>query len=310
MNLNLKAVKIVEELILKKSELKVGFTELENGCKIVDCGIKYEGSLEAGRLYTLACLGGVADVQLGEIDYGDFSMKEVVVATEYPLIACLSSQKAGWNIKGDGFFALGSGPARILAKKPKDTYEKIGYSEKSEKAVLALECSKYPPAEVCDEIANACNVAPENLYILVARTASLTGTIQISARALETCLYKMDHLGLNLKSVVRGKGSAPVPPIVGGDSKMMGITNDMIIYGARVYLESEEDIDIKKVPSNSSPAYGKPFEEIFKEAGYDFYKINPAIFAPAEVTLKNLKTGKTRKAGEVNIGVLKKSIGV
>jgi methenyltetrahydromethanopterin cyclohydrolase len=310
MNLNENAVRIVEEIISKRKKLKIGVVELENGAKIVDCGIKYDGGFEAGRLYSLACLGGIAQVKLEAEKFGDLTLKKVEVETEYPVIACLASQKAGWNIRGQGFYAMGSGPARILAQKPRETYEKIGYSEESDRAVLALECSRYPPADICDNIAEACGVSPDGLYLLVAKTASIVGTTQISARALETCLYKIEHLGQDLNNIVRGKGSALIPPIVGDDAKMMGITNDMIIYGSKVYLESLGDMELENIPSSSSPAYGKLFEEIFREAGYDFYKINPDIFAPAEVVIKNINTGEERKAGKMNLGMVRKSIGI
>jgi methenyltetrahydromethanopterin cyclohydrolase len=219
----------------------------------------------------------------------------------------LASQKAGWKIKENGFFAIGSGPARILAKKPRKTFEKIGYSEKCDKAVLALECSEYPPKDVCLEIAEACNVSPDFLYLLVAKTASLAGSVQISARSIETCLHKIDALGYDLK-VLKAFGSAPIAPVKGGDAEMMGTTNDMIIYGSKVLLESSGMVEVKNIPSGASSAYGKLFGEIFKEAGYDFYKIDPLIFAPAEVKIKDINTGEERSAGKINPEMIKKSV--
>jgi len=184
----------------------------------------------------------------------------------------------------------------------------VGYREKADTAVLALEAAKYPPEEVCDGIANACNVDPENLYVLIARTASLTSTVQISARMVETCLYKMDHLGYDVNAVKKAEGQAPIAPIVGDDSLMMGITNDMIIYGSTVSIYSDMKIDVENVPSDTSDAYGKPFARIFKEAGYDFYKINPAIFAPAKVRFNDTKTNSVKTAGRVNPELIKKSM--
>jgi methenyltetrahydromethanopterin cyclohydrolase len=310
MNLNEKAVKIAEKMVSESTQLKIGLVELENGSKIIDCGIKYEGSFEAGSLFALACMGGLAEITIGEERYGDFSLAAVKVKTDHPAISCLASQKAGWSIKGKGFFALGSGPARILAKKPRETFEKIGYTEESAKTVIALECSRYPPPEVCTDIARACGVDPEGLYVLAARTASLTSTVQISARAIETCLYKIDRLGYDVKAFVKASGTAPIAPLVRDDVRMMGIANDMIIYGSKVSLDSKVAIEVEDIPSSSSPAYGKPFAEIFEEAGYDFYRINPAIFAPAEVLIKNTRTGEEGRAGRVNPEIIKKSFGL
>jgi len=64
---------------------------------------------------------------------------------------------------------------------------------------------------------------------------------------------------------------------------------------------------VEKAPSQASEAYGKPFLEIFKEANYDFYKIDPNLFAPAIIIVNNVKTGKTFKAGKINPQILANS---
>lgn len=301
--LNKKAYKIVRRMIERRDEL--GIKVFERVATILDCGVEAEGSLEAGKLFSEVCLGGLGSVEIAPQDFGEFSMLSVFVDVKSPAIACLASQKAGWKIKAYGFFAMGSGPARALAKKPRETFEKIGYEEESDVAVIALETSKYPSEEVVKYIADACNVDPHNLYILIAKTSSIVGSVQISARVVETALFKLDLLGYDARKIKHAYGTAPIAPILGDDIKMMGITNDMIIYGSRVYLFGEEEIDISKVPSISSSSYGKSFLEIFKEADYDFYKIDPKIFAPAEVYYNNIKNGKLKKAGNVNKNVLK-----
>ncbi len=308
MNLNENAADIAMELMGRQEELNVNSFELNNGTKVIDCGVKALGSFEAGRLFSLACLGGLAEVSFQPQDLEDFTVFSTIVESSDPALACIASQKAGWNINVDKFRALGSGPARILAKKPKETYEKLNYLEKSEVAVLALECSKYPTKNVAKYIAKECGVDPRNLFLLVARTASVAGVIQISARATETALFKLDHLGYPLRMVIRSLGMGFIAPIVGDDNKMMGVTNDMIIYGSKVKLDILEDIDVEKIPSKTSTAYGKMFFEIFEEARHDFYKIDPGIFAPGEVTLFNIKTGQEKTSGEIDLEMVKRSI--
>jgi methenyltetrahydromethanopterin cyclohydrolase len=66
---------------------------------------------------------------------------------------------------------------------------------------------------------------------------------------------------------------------------------------------------VKKAPSKASKDYGKPFMEIFKEANYDFYKIDPNLFAPAVVTINNAKTGNTFEYGKINVKALRESFG-
>ncbi|MBI4344371.1 MAG: methenyltetrahydromethanopterin cyclohydrolase [Euryarchaeota archaeon] len=308
MNLNRAAVAIAEEMVGKREELKVEALELKNGTTVIDCGLKAPGGLGAGRLFALACMGGLAEIGLGLEDYGGIELLTVRVATDHPIIACLASQKAGWSIKGEKFFALGSGPARILARKPKKTFERVRYTEVAGKAVIALEVAKYPTEAVAEEIARECGIKTEDLYILVARTASVAGAIQVSARAVETALYRMDHLDFDLVGVRGAVGTAPVAPLVGDDGRMMGITNDMIIYGGKVYISSSAPMDPAQIPSSNSKAYGKPFAELFEEAGHDFYKIPPETFAPASVTIES-PSGLLR-AGALNPGVIKRSIGL
>ncbi len=306
--LNEKAFKIVEDMISRSEELGIIHTKEE--ANIIDAGVKAEGSLEAGQLLAEVCMGGLGRVELSLKDYSGLLLPEVVVTTDKPALATLASQKAGWNLKADNFFSLGSGPARALAKKPKKLYERLGYNESYDKAVIVLEASQYPPREIVKLIAESCSVAPEDIYILIAKTSSIAGAIQISARVVETALYKLDHMGIDTTKIKFASGRAPVAAIVGGDGEMMGVTNDMIIYGGEVFLASEADFNINEVPSNASPAFGKPFMDIFKEAGYDFYKINPAIFAPAKVTVNFLNSKKIESAGEVAFDVIKKSLKV
>ena len=116
------------------------------------------------------------------------------------------------------------------------------------------------------------------------------------------------------KKALSGLGYAPIAPVHPKFIEAMGRTNDMILYGGIVHLTVEWDDDTKLkemvelVPSINSKDYGKPFAEIFKEAGYDFYKIDPALFAPAAIMVNNVKTGHFFKAGKINSDVLKQSI--
>ncbi|MFQ9111384.1 MAG: methenyltetrahydromethanopterin cyclohydrolase, partial [Methanobrevibacter smithii] len=64
------------------------------------------------------------------------------------------------------------------------------------------------------------------------------------------------------------------------------------------------------LPSSAADGYGKPFFDVFKEAEFDFYKIDKGMFAPAEVVINDLTTGKIYKEGYVNVDLLKKSFGV
>jgi len=126
----------------------------------------------------------------------------------------MASQYAGWRIIVGKYFAMGSGPARALSLDPKELYEEIGYKDSSDKAI---------------------GVDPKELYIAVAPTSSIAGSVQISARIVETGIHKMHDLGFDITTIKNGFGSIPISPIVGDDTKCMGTTNDCIIYCGKTY---------------------------------------------------------------------------
>ena len=137
--------------------------------------------------------------------------------------------------------------------------------------------------------------------------------IQIVARVLETGLHKMDTIGFDVTRVVSAFGSAPRPPIAKSDVRAIGRTNDCILYGGQArYVVRAEDDELahlaQRLPSTTSPEYGTPFYDIFKRYDSDFYKIDPMLFSPAEVSLASITSGRTFHAGQVNADVLRQSL--
>jgi methenyltetrahydromethanopterin cyclohydrolase len=318
-SVNLEAKKTVDYMIEKADEINIAVSKLENGATVLDCGVNVSGSFKAGELYTIICLGGLAEVGIsipGDLSE-NFAIPSVKIKTNFPAISTLGAQKAGWSVSVGDFFALGSGPARALALKPAETYEEIEYKDDADIAILTLESDKLPNAEVADSIAADCGVSSENVYLLVAPTSSLVGSIQIAGRVVENGTYKMlEFLNFDVKKVKYAAGIAPIAPVDPDGLKAMGKTNDAVLFGGRTYyyIESEEGDDIKalaeQLPSSSSDGYGKPFFDVFKEAGFDFYKIDKGMFAPAEVVINDIRTGEMFRAGGVNVELLKKSFGL
>lgn len=318
-SVNLEAKKTVDLMIKNADELNITVDVLKNGSTVIDAGVNVTGSFKAGELYTKVCLGGMADVGIsipGDLSE-KFALPSVKIKTDFPAISTLGSQKAGWSVSVGDFFALGSGPARALALKPAETYEEIGYKDDADLAILTLEADQLPGTDVTEAIAADSNVSPENVYVLVAPTSSLVGSIQISGRVVENGTYKMlEFLHFDVNKVKHAAGIAPIAPVDPDGLKAMGKTNDAVLFGGRTYyyVESEEGDDIKsmaeKLPSSASAGYGKPFFEVFKEAEFDFYKIDKGMFAPAEVVINDLRTGDTFKAGYVNSELLTKSFGL
>lgn len=303
---------IAEEMIDWSDELKVKAFELKNGARVIDCGINAEGGYEAGLMFTDICMGGFGASSITVQKINEIPLAFIDVTTDHPAISCLGSQKAGWRINVDKYFAMGSGPARALALKPKKTYERIKYEDDYDYAIIALESNLLPDEKVIEFIAEACHVEPANVIALVAPTASIVGSVQVSGRVVETAVFKLNELGYDTTKIVSGTGRAPIASVVKDDLKAMGSTNDSVIYYGSVFMTIRgfDEEKFKQVPSLTSKDYGKPFYKTFKDAGYDFFKIDANVFAPAEIVVNDLETGKTYHTGHLNGEVILESYGI
>jgi methenyltetrahydromethanopterin cyclohydrolase len=286
------------------------------GATIIDAGVNAPGGFQAGKKLTELCLGGAGKAQLGFKTYGDLTFPSITVSSDHPAIAMLGSQFAGWRIKEpDGSIAIGSGPVRALALKPKDLYEELCYKDQSDKAVITLESNVLPSDTLIEKVTTASGVSAANLIVVVAPTASIAGLTQVAGRVVEVGIHKLKTLGLNPKVIRYAMGYCPIPPVGPDFEVAMARTNDAILYGGTVYLTVDYDDEaalqsiINQAPSMASKDYGKPFLQIFREADKDFYKIDHGLFAPAFLMINNAKTGKTFKAGKINPGVLAESLG-
>jgi methenyltetrahydromethanopterin cyclohydrolase len=285
------------------------------GATIVDAGVKAPGGFQAGKKLTELCMGCAGKAQLGFKTYGDITFPSITITSDHPAIAMLGSQFAGWRIKEGENIAIGSGPARALALKPKDVFEEIGYKDVSDKAVLTLESNQLPSDFLVEKVATACNIKAENLIVVVAPTASIAGLTQVTGRIVEVGIHKLRTLGLNPKLIRYASGFAPIPPLGTDFEVAMARTNDAILYGGTVYCTVDYDDEaalqniVQQAPSKTSKDYGKPFLQIFREADKDFYKIDHGLFAPAVIIVNNAKTGRTFKAGEINPKIIAQSLG-
>jgi methenyltetrahydromethanopterin cyclohydrolase len=318
---------LMHQLEHEADRLRVGISTHASGVRIVDAGIASVGSVAAGLLIGAICMGGLGSVALrSELtptpDAGWPTWLQV--ASGQPVLACLASQYAGWSLAatkeaggGRKFFALGSGPARALAGK-EELFNELGYvdpigrSEGDERrGVLVLEVDQLPPQVVIDKVLRDCALQPSQLTFILTPTRSLAGTTQVVARVLEVALHKAHELHFPLEQIVDGSASAPLPPPGADGLDAMGRTNDAILYGGRVQLvvncgDDEARQLAKQLPSHNSRDHGRGFAEIFKAAEYDFYKIDGALFAPAEVWVSSLQSGRTWHGGKLNLELLRR----
>jgi methenyltetrahydromethanopterin cyclohydrolase len=315
LSVNSLAWKLLARLLDAQEYYGVKIEKSRSGTILVDAGVEAKGGFETGRLITEICMGGCGKASITGKQYGKLELPTLSIHTDHPIIATLGSQYAGWQIREGDYFAIGSGPARALAQKPKRIFEEIGYKDSFDRAVMVLEAEAYPSDKLIAGFAADCHISPENLAVIITPTTSLAGMVQIAGRIIETGVHKLRKLGLIPNRIMHAWGWAPIPPLHPEFTEAMARSNDAILYGGTAFYIVEYDDEgklrwiVENAPSKASNGYGKPFISIFKEANSDFYKVDSNLFAPASISVCNNRTGRVFKAGEINPEILARSFG-
>ena len=131
--------------------------------------------------------------------------------------------------------AIGSGPVRALALKPKDVFEEIGYKDVKRQSCHHVGKQRFPSDALIEKVTAASGVKAENLIVVVAPTASIAGLTQVAGRVVEVGIHKLRTLGLSPKVIRYAMGYAPIPPVGTDFEVAMARTNDAILYGGTVY---------------------------------------------------------------------------
>ena len=309
--LNQRASKLIESARPRFDELGIVSTMLPCGGEVLDFATGRVGTSAAGLLLAEICMAGLGRVSMHPSVSPRVSLPTVQVATDHPLLACLASQYAGWPFSHEQYFAMCSGPARSCRGK-EAVLERYDLVCASPVVVAVLEANDLPNDKAFVAFAKECGVSPTDVTLCIARTASLPGSIQVVARSVETALHKLHELEFDLRSIVSGCGTAPLPPIAADDLTALGWTNDSVLYGGHVNLvvdcEDAAVTDIgSQVPSCSSDDFGAPFLETFERYDRDFYKIDKLLFSPAVVVFNNVRSGRVFSFGDRRDDVLQSS---
>jgi methenyltetrahydromethanopterin cyclohydrolase len=313
LGMNERAWTRIEGAFNRAHELRVKVRELSSGARVLDAGIEVTGGYGAGKLLAELCMGGLGHVDFVPVDIGGEPWPGLQVWTDHPAEACMGGQYAGWAVAPEGYFAMGSGPLRSIARVEKELYAAFPYSEDAARGVLILEGPRVPTDDVVRWIARKAGIDPAAVALAIAPTASTAGGVQVVARVIETGLHKMHTLGFDITLVETAIGTAPLPPTARNDVRAIGRTNDAVLYGgrARYVVRAEDDLlaDLaRRLPASASADYGASFFEIFERYGRDFYKIDPLLFSPAEVWLTSATSGRTFHAGRIDPAVLRRSL--
>ena len=309
--LNQRARVLADRLAAEDDALGIAVRTLPGGTRLIDCGSAVPGGLEAGRRLAEICMAGLGSITFTPLVLDGRWLPGLAVVTDHPALACLASQYAGWRIDRDGYFAMASGPGRALIR-GEELFDDLDVDERASAAVLCLEARDEPPEALAAYVAERAGVAPADLTLLFAPTASLAGGVQIAARIVETALHKLHELDFDVRRVVSGFGTCPLQPVARTDPEAIGRTNDAVLYGGQVELtvdapDGELEALVDRLPSSASRDYGEPFGKVLEEANFDFYAIDPLLFSPARIRLTSVGSGRSFEAGRVNLEVLERS---
>ncbi len=299
--LNQAAYSVFARALQRSAELRIQASELACGAHVLDFGVLAVGGLKAGIELANICMAGQAHVSTTNGNRDTWVGPWIQVATDRPLEACMLSQYAGWPVKAGKYFAMGSGSMRVRRGR-EEVLRSLDACDSQLLAVGTLEANRLPDCEVALTIASECNVPPASVWLAVAPTRSLAGCVQVVARSVETSMHKLFELGFPLQAVRSAYGIAPLPPPTPDFALGIGRTNDAILYGGHVTLwvdADDEQIEAigAQLPSSASRDYGAPFAETFAKYEYDFYKVDPGLFSPAEVLMVNSRSGRSWKFG-------------
>jgi methenyltetrahydromethanopterin cyclohydrolase len=311
LSLNHRAREMADRMAADGDALRTATRTLPGGTRVIDCGSSVPGGLEAGRRLAEITMAGLGSVAFGPLVLGGRWLPGLTVVTDQPALACLGSQYAGWQIDREGYFAMASGPGRALIR-AEDLFDELGVDERASEAVLCLETRDEPPDELAAHVAERAGVAQDALTLIFAPTASLAGGVQVAARIVETALHKLHEIQFDVRQVVSGFGTCPLPPVARTDPEAIGRTNDAVLYGGQVELtvdapDEELEAIVARLPASASKDHGEPFGAILERAGWNFYEIDPMLFSPAEVRLVSVGGGRSFQAGGVEPDVLERS---
>ncbi len=312
-SINQDAVRIVTEQVLPMAEqLQCRVVTLDNGATVVDMGVDAPGGWLAGLRFVEATIGGLGSVSLGTFRGGDFTVPSVDVHVDQPQTACLSSQFSGWrmseNDQRDGIVPIGSGPARAIARN--DIFsEAWGYVDRHHATVFGAQTTRLPDEDFIAEVAEACGVETENVYVLAARTGSLAGSIQVCSRSVEASIWRIYRKGFDISKVSSAMGTCPLPPVVRDEFTAMHRVNTALLYGVSVRFivdcaDDEIEQVIDQLPFSASRRFGERFADLFDEGERDFYRVDKDVHTVARYEFWNEATGNTFRAGEIREDML------
>lgn len=310
-SVNDRAVQIIEEQILpRQKSLRITTCRLDNGAMVLDMGLHARSGWQAAKLFTETCLGGLGDVRYQTMRIKGHLVPAAVTHVDRPAIAEMSSHCALLRVPYRGLMQTVSGPIRARLCRDEYAASQTYRDTTAKRYVGHVQINTQPDEELCEKIAQACDIKPSQLYLLAVRTGSLAGAINISARNVEQVFPSAYDQGFNVNCIIQAAGYAPIIGAADDETIAYGRVNDCMIYGqeTNLYVDCDDaaiEEVLPKLPFRKNvDIYGIPFEELFAKCGHDWAKVPRTWDAPCKVNFHNMRTGHMYSTGALNHDLL------
>ncbi len=304
------------DLVENRELYNLELHEMECGAQLLDFGYNCSGSMEAGRIATELCQGGLAKASISTTMVGDTPLASITCETLKPGAGCLDMQM---GLPFDN--ALFSGPYRLFVEPLRFVIDDIPLSEARDARIALVE--PYQGAPFFSEadaikLAEMGNTDPKDLKIMYIPGPSLAGATQVCGRAVEDVVLTIHRsLMVDCSKVVDIIGTSPICPHYDDTPGTERLDNDDFLhYISEIYVSyySEEGEDVKalteKLVSSCMDIYGQYWGDIMDSVGGDFFKI-PHITDINKIgvlTINDIRTGKVYSAGSKRYDIIEKRL--
>lgn len=280
------------------------------------------GTPEAGLLLTRIAMAGLGEAECyWQPLFKRKAHSHLRVATTRVADACLRSQVAAYELRLGGYSGYVSGPIRT--RFASDPYASaLGPRDTAPEQVVAIIEGTEPTPEALAKLATRAGVEPQDLVVLFAPTQAWACIIQVLGRIVETAVKRIFDLkvpGFDVQCIQAAYGTVPFCPSTTKAEEAMAFANEASIYGASVFLTADADDEVlaelvPRVPSSAArDLYGVPFAGIMAKAAetgtFNFTAIEE-VFAPAAITIFNVRTCRLHSAGQVDEEQLQRAFGL
>lgn len=313
-SMNERGARIVEEEILPCLDtLGSRAYTLGNGAVVVDMGVEAKGGFLAAKRFTEAGLGGLGELTYRTMPVGDYLLPVAAIHVDRAVVAELGSHDSFLYVEWRGVRLSVAGPIRAV--NGSDPYARpVPYRDPAPgKVVATIQTDRLPDEALLEIIAGEAGVNAGDIYLLAAKTGTLTGAAQVCARNVEQSMPSLLDHGFPMDAIVQACGYAPIPAVVDDEILAYGRVNDGLVYGQETDLYVDcEDAEIERLVEvlpfcKNKDVYGTPFEVLFARCGNLWRNVPRPWDAPCKVNFFNLRTGNHYYIGALHHGVLERA---